>query len=126
MGGRSRSPRWAIAGKDKAQQVPTVIEDIGASVGRTGAVTPVAHLRPVEVGGVTVSRATLHNQDEIDRKDIRIGDTVWVQRAGDVIPEVVQVVASKRPASAKPYRLPDKCPACGHKVYRPEDESVAR
>ena len=126
LGERSRSPRWAIAGKFKAQQVTTVIEDIEASVGRTGAVTPVAHLRPVEVGGVTVSRATLHNQDEIDRKDIRIGDTVWVQRAGDVIPEVVQVVASKRPASAKPYRLPDKCPACGHKVYRPEDEAVAR
>ncbi|MCH7574183.1 MAG: NAD-dependent DNA ligase LigA [Candidatus Marinimicrobia bacterium] len=126
LGERSRSPRWAIAGKFKAEQVTTVIEDIEASVGRTGAVTPVAHLRPVEVGGVIVSRATLHNQDEIDRKDIRVGDTVWVQRAGDVIPEVVRVVTSKRPPSAKPYRLPDKCPACGHKVYRPEDEAVAR
>ena len=85
-----------------------------------------AHLEPVEVGGVTVSRATLHNQDEIDRKDVRIGDTVLVQRAGDVIPEVVQVITAKRPRGTKPYRLPSECPACGHAVYRPEDEVVAR
>jgi len=118
LGARSRSPRWAVAGKFKARQEVTVIEDIEASVGRTGAITPVAHLRPVELGGVTVSRATLHNQDEIDRKDIRIGDTVWVQRAGDVIPEVVKVVLEKRSPDAKPYHLPDRCPVCGGKVER--------
>ncbi|UCD36652.1 MAG: NAD-dependent DNA ligase LigA [Fidelibacterota bacterium] len=126
LGERSRSPRWAIAGKFKAQQATTVVEDIEASVGRTGAVTPVAHLRPVNVGGVTVSRATLHNQDEIDRKDVRIGDTVQVQRAGDVIPEVVQVVTEKRPAGTKPYRLPSHCPVCGHDLYRPPEEVVTR
>ena len=126
LGQRSRSPRWAIAGKFQAQQATTVVEDIQASVGRTGALTPVAHLRPVNVGGVTVSRATLHNQDEIDRKDVRVGDTVLVQRAGEVIPEVVQVITEKRPPHAKPYHLPDTCPACGHEVYRPPDEVVAR
>ncbi|MCK4578957.1 MAG: NAD-dependent DNA ligase LigA, partial [Candidatus Marinimicrobia bacterium] len=126
LGQRSRSPRWAIAAKFKAQQVTTIIEGIDASVGRTGAVTPVAHLRPVNVSGVIVKRATLHNQDEIDRKDVRIGDTVLVQRAGDVIPEVVQVIMEKRPPHAKPYKLPDICPACGHEVYRPPDEAVAR
>ena len=126
LGQRGRSPRWAVAGKFKAQQATTVVADIEASVGRTGAVTPVAHLEPVEVGGVTVSRATLHNQDEIDRKDVRIGDTVLVQRAGDVIPEVVQVITAKRPRGTKPYRLPEECPACGHALYRPEDEVVTR
>ncbi|MCH7859624.1 MAG: NAD-dependent DNA ligase LigA, partial [Candidatus Marinimicrobia bacterium] len=126
LGERSRSPRWAIAGKFKAQQATTVVEAIEARVGRTGAVTPVAHLRAVKVGGVTVSRATLHNQDEIDRKDVRVGDTVLVQRAGDVIPEVVQVILEKRPAKTRPYRLPKTCPVCGHEVYRPADEAVAR
>jgi DNA ligase (NAD+) len=126
LGERSRSPRWAIAGKFKAQQATTVVEKIKASVGRTGAVTPVAHLRPVNVGGVTVSRATLHNQDEIDRKDVRIGDTVLVQRAGDVIPEVVQVITEKRPPGAQRYQLPASCPVCGHAVYRAADEAVAR
>ena len=126
LGERSRSPRWAIAGKFKARQVTTVVEDIEASVGRTGAVTPVAHLRPVTVGGVTVSRATLHNQDEINRKDVRIGDTVLIQRAGEVIPEVVKVITAKRPSGARPYRLPATCPVCGHEVYRPPDEAVAR
>ncbi|MFH1850964.1 MAG: NAD-dependent DNA ligase LigA [Candidatus Neomarinimicrobiota bacterium] len=126
LGIRSRSPRWAIAGKFKAQQVTTVVEDIIASVGRTGAVTPVARLRPVYVGGVTVTNATLHNQDEIDRKDVRVGDTVLIQRAGDVIPEVVQVIREQRPAAAVPYRLPGDCPVCGHPVYRPPDEAVAR
>ena len=126
LGERSRSPRWAIAGKFKARQVTTIVEDIEASVGRTGAVTPVAHLRPVNVGGVTVSRATLHNQDEIDRKDVRIGDTVLIQRAGEVIPEVVKVITEKRPPGARPYRLPATCPVCGHEVYRPPDEAVAR
>ncbi len=126
LGERSRSPRWAIAGKFKAQQATTVVEEIEASVGRTGAVTPVAHLRPVNVGGVTVSRATLHNQDEIDRKDVRVGDTVLVQRAGDVIPEVVQVIREKRPAGARKYILPTTCLVCGHEVYRPPDEAIAR
>jgi len=126
LGERSRSPRWAIAGKFKARQAVTVVEAIEASVGRTGAVTPVAQLRPVQVGGVTVSRATLHNQDEIDRKDVRIGDTVLVQRAGDVIPEVVQVITAERPPDTQPYRLPTACPVCDHAVYRPPDEAVAR
>ncbi len=126
LGQRSRSPRWAIAGKFEARQASTVVEDIEASVGRTGAVTPVAHLRPVTISGVTVSRATLHNQDEIDRKDIRVGDTVLVQRAGDVIPEVVQVIKEKRPAGTRHYVLPTTCPVCGHEVYRPPDEAVAR
>ena len=126
LGVRSRSPRWAIAGKFKAQQVTTVVEDIITSVGRTGAVTPVAKLEAVSVGGVTVTNATLHNQDEINRKDVRIGDTVLVQRAGDVIPEVVKVISEKRPKETKPYNLPDSCPQCNGEVIRPEGEVVAR
>jgi DNA ligase (NAD+) len=126
LGVRSRSPRWAIAGKFKAHQVTTVVEDIEASVGRTGALTPVAKLKPVLVGGVMVSSATLHNQDEVDRKDVRIGDTVLIQRAGDVIPEVVKVILEKRPENTRPYRLPEECPVCGHAVSRPEGEAVAR
>lgn len=126
LGIRSRSPRWAIAGKFKAQQATTVVEDIEASVGRTGAITPVAHLRPANVGGVVVGRATLHNQDEIDRKDVRIGDTVLIQRAGDVIPEVIKVILNKRPSETKRYLLPETCPACGGEVVRPEGEAVAR
>ena len=126
VGVRSRSPRWAIANKFKAQQVTTVIQDIMPQVGRTGAVTPVARLNPVFVGGVTVTNATLHNQDEINRKDIRIGDTVIIERAGDVIPKVVKVINEKRQNDTKPYSLPDSCPSCGHDVYRPEGEAVAR
>ncbi|MFQ6674119.1 MAG: NAD-dependent DNA ligase LigA, partial [Fidelibacterota bacterium] len=126
LGIRSRSPRWAIAGKFKAQQATTVVEDIEVSVGRTGAITPVAHLKPVNVGGVMVSRATLHNQDEIDRKDIRIGDAVLIQRAGDVIPEVVKTILEKRPPGAKKFTLPATCPVCGSEVVRPAGESVAR
>ncbi|MEE9167071.1 MAG: NAD-dependent DNA ligase LigA [Candidatus Neomarinimicrobiota bacterium] len=126
LGIRSRSPRWAIAGKFKAQQATTVVESIEASVGRTGTITPVAHLRAANVGGVMVSRATLHNQDEIDRKDVRIGDTVLVQRAGDVIPEVVKVIRSKRPYRTKRYRLPTACPVCGRKVVRLEEEAAMR
>ncbi len=126
LGVRSRSPRWAIAGKLKTQQVTTVVLDIEPSLGRTGAVTPVAKLEPVEVGGVTVSNATLHNQDEIDRKDVRIGDTVLIQRAGEVIPEVVKVIKEKRPKRTQPYILPDTCPVCEQKVDRPEGEVVAR
>ena len=126
LGMRSRSPRWAIAGKLKAQQVTTTILDIEASVGRTGAVTPVAKLHPVNVGGVIISNATLHNQDEIDRKDVRIGDRVLIQRAGDVIPEVVKVILEKRPKGTHSYKLPKYCPVCNHNVRRPEDEAVAR
>jgi len=102
------------------------VVDISASVGRTGAVTPVANLEPVFVGGVTVSNATLHNQDEVDRLDVRVGDTVLIERAGDVIPKVVKVIAEKRPTGTIEYRLPENCPVCGHLVFRPPDESVAR
>ena len=126
LGERSRSPRWAIAGKFKSQQVTTVISDIFASVGRTGAITPVAKLEPVEVGGVTVTNATLHNQDEIDRKDIRIGDTVLIERSGDVIPKVIKVIQEKRPKNTKGYHLPNHCPACNGGLLRPENEVVFR
>ena len=126
LGIRSRSPRWAIAGKFKAQQATTLVQNIIPSVGRTGAVTPVARLEPVNVGGVVVTNATLHNQDEIDRKDVRIGDTVLIQRAGDVIPEVVKVIPAKRPPETKKYQLPTACPSCGQEVFRPEGEVVAR
>tara|TARA_B100001146_G_scaffold225224_1_gene248200 strand:- start:4113 stop:6119 length:2007 start_codon:yes stop_codon:yes gene_type:complete len=126
LGVRSRSPRWAIAGKFKAQQVTTIINDIFTSVGRTGAITPVAKLQPVEVGGVTVTNATLHNQDEIDRKDIRIGDTVIIERSGDVIPKVIKVIQEKRTKDAKVYHLPDHCPECNNQLMRPENEVVFR
>ena len=126
LGSRSRSPRWAIAGKFKAIQVTSIVTDIVASIGRTGAITPVAKLEPVNVGGVMVTNATLHNQDEVDRKDIRVGDTVWVQRAGDVIPEVVKVVSEKRPSNTTRYRLPIECPSCNGDIIRPDGESVAR
>ena len=126
LGIRSRSPRWAIAGKFKAQQATTLVQNIIPSVGRTGAVTPVARLEPVNVGGVVVTNATLHNQDEIDRKDVRVGDTVLIQRAGDVIPEVVKVIPAKRPPETKAYQLPTACPSCGQEVFRPEGEVVAR
>jgi len=126
LGVRSRSPRWAIAGKLKSQQVITEILDIEPSVGRTGAVTPVAKLEPISVGGVIVSNATLHNQDEINRKDIRIGDTVLIQRAGDVIPEVVKVVLKKRKKGSTSYILPNTCPVCDHEVYRSEGEVITR
>ena len=126
LGSRSRSPRWAIAGKFKAQQATTVINDIDVQVGRTGALTPVAKLNPVYVAGVTVTNATLHNQDEIDRKDIRIGDTVLIERAGDVIPKVVKVITEKRPNGTKPFQIPAECPACGHGAHRPEGEVILR
>jgi len=126
LGIKSRSPRWAIAGKFKAQQEVTQIIDIEASVGRTGAITPVAHLKPVQIGGVTVSHATLHNQDEIDRKDIRIGDWVVVQRAGDVIPQVVKVINERRTGNEKRYSIPANCPVCGTPVVREEDEAKHR
>ena len=126
LGIRSRSPRWAIAGKFKAQQVTTIIENIEVQVGRTGAITPVARLKPVQVGGVTVTNSTLHNQDEIDRKDIRVGDTVLLERAGDVIPRIVKVISEKRPNNAARFTIPNNCPICGHPIFRDEDEAVAR
>lgn len=126
LGTTSRSPRWAIAYKFPAHQATTQINDITVQVGRTGVLTPVAELEPVSLSGVTVKRATLHNQDEIDAKDVRIGDTVWVQRAGDVIPEVVQVVKEKRTGNEQPYRLPSKCPICHSDVVREEGEVALR
>ncbi len=123
LGIRSRSPRWAIAGKFKARQEITKILSITPSVGRTGAVTPVANLEPVHLGGVMVARATLHNQDEIDRKNVREGDTVVVQRAGDVIPEVVKAIIDKRPAASQPYTIPDRCPVCEGHVIRLDGEA---
>jgi len=126
LGVRSRSPRWAIAYKFPARQETTQILDIIAQVGRTGVLTPVAVMRPVNIGGVEVSRATLHNQDEIDRKDVRVGDWVVVQRAGDVIPEVVQVIKSKRSGKEKKYKLPEKCPVCGSETVRLEGEAARR
>lgn len=126
LGTRSRSPRWAIAGKFKAQQATTVIHDIDVQVGRTGALTPVAKLEPVYIAGVTVTNATLHNQDEIVRKDIRIGDTVLIERAGDVIPKVVKVIKEKRPNWTKPFQIPNACPVCQHKTHRPEGEVILR
>lgn len=126
LGRRSRSPRWAIAGKFKAQQATTVIKDIEIQVGRTGALTPVAKLEPTFISGVTVSNSTLHNQDEIKRKDIRIGDTVIIERAGDVIPKVMKVILEKRPDKSFKFEMPDKCPICNHKVYQSEDEAILR
>jgi DNA ligase (NAD+) len=120
LGEISRSPRWALAFKFQPKQETTKIQDIIVQVGRTGALTPVAVMEPVKVGGVEVSRATLHNQDEIDKKDVRIGDTVVIQRAGDVIPEVVQVIESKRTGKEKKFRMPSKCPVCGAEVIKEE------
>ena len=126
LGATSRSPRWAIAYKFKAVQQTTVVENIEIQVGRTGALTPVAHLAPVNVAGVLVSRATLHNEDEIRKKDVRIGDSVLVQRAGDVIPEVVKVIVSQRSGNEKKFSMPDRCPVCDAAVVRIEGESATR
>jgi DNA ligase (NAD+) len=126
LGAKSRSPRWAIAWKFPPRQAVTVVEDIVPSVGRTGVITPTANLRPVEVSGVTVSRATLHNWEEMERKDIRIGDTVVVERAGDVIPAVVRVLAEKRDGSERPLAVPTTCPECGSPVIRITGEVAVR
>ncbi len=126
LGAKTKSPRWAIAFKFPARQEITQILDITVQVGRTGTLTPVAIMAPVSVGGVLVSRATLHNQDEIDRKEIRIGDWVVIQRAGDVIPEVVAVVTGRRTGAEQPFRLPQACPVCGSHTVRPEDEAARR
>ena len=126
LGFLSRAPRWAIAHKFPADEALTVVKGIEFQVGRTGALTPVARLVPVFVSGVTVSNVTLHNIDEVHRKDVRVGDTVVVRRAGDVIPEVVSVVLDKRPQDAVPVQLPQSCPVCGSQVLRVEGEAVAR
>ncbi len=126
LGFVSRAPRWAIAHKFPAQEALTIVEDITVQVGRTGAITPVARLKPVFVGGVTVTNATLHNEDEVRRKDIYIGDTVSVRRAGDVIPEVVYSIPEKRPADARRFEMPAVCPECGSHILKQADEAVAR
>ena len=126
LGFVGRAPRWAIAWKFPAEQATTVLLGIRIQVGRTGALTPVAELQPVNVGGVLVARATLHNEDEIARKDIRVGDTVVLQRAGDVIPQIVSVVTERRPPDAKPFVYPEICPACGSHAVRPPGEVVRR
>ncbi len=126
LGMVSRSPRWAIALKFPPRQEKTIVEDIGLQVGRTGAITPVAHLKPVVVSGVTVSRASLHNWDEIERLDIRVGDHVIVERAGDVIPDVVKVLTENRTGNEQQIPLPTKCPACNQPVQKNPDEVVPR
>jgi DNA ligase (NAD+) len=126
LGQISRAPRWAVAWKFAAELAETKLEDVEFSVGRTGAVTPVAKLEPVRVAGVTVSNASLHNADELERLDVRYGDTVVIRRAGDVIPEVVEVVKEKRPKGARRVTYPDKCPSCGEPIYRPEGEAAHR
>jgi DNA ligase (NAD+) len=126
LGFVTREPRWAVAHKYPAHEESTVVRDVEFQVGRTGALTPVARLEPVFVGGVTVSNATLHNMDELRRKDVHIGDTVIVRRAGDVIPEIVQVIVERRPKDARNVQLPTKCPVCGSDVEQSEGEAVAR
>ncbi len=126
LGARARNPRWALAYKFPSQERETLLERIEIQVGRTGALTPVAVLRPVRIGGVVVSSATLHNQDQLEEKEIREGDTVLMTRAGDVIPEVIRVIREKRPAGTVPYRFPETCPRCGSRAVKPEGEVTLR
>jgi len=126
LGNIAKSPRWATAVKFEPEQEQTIINEIKVQVGRTGALTPVAIMEPVKVGGVTVTHATLHNQDEIDRKDIRVGDTVIIQRAGDVIPEIVRVIKEKRAKNSKKFTVPQKCPICSSSAEKTEGEVVSR
>jgi DNA ligase (NAD+) len=126
LGSTAKHPRWAIAYKFPARQATTKVLDIQVGVGKTGALTPVATLEPVELSGATISRATLHNEDEVRRKDIRVGDTVLIERAGEVIPQVVKVIENLRPADAKAFVMPRKCPVCGAAAYRPPEEAVTR
>ena len=125
-GSTSKFPRWAVAYKYPAEQATTTIEKISIQVGRTGVLTPVAELEPVTLAGTTVSRATLHNQDEIERKDVRAGDTVWVEKAGEIIPQVIKVILDKRPGGTRRFRMPEHCPACGSPVVREEGEVAHR
>lgn len=126
LGFVSRAPRWATAYKFPAQEAITLLQAVEFQVGRTGAITPVARLKPVMVGGVTVSNATLHNFDEIERMDVRVGDSVVIYRAGDVIPKLVRVLTDRRPEQTQPLKLPKQCPVCGSDIERPEDEAIAR
>jgi DNA ligase (NAD+) len=126
LGSTTHHPRWAIAFKFAARQATTVVQAIEVQVGKTGALTPVAKLVPVELAGVVIRNVSLHNEDEVRRKDVRVGDTVLIERAGDVIPYVVQVVTGKRPPDSGPFRFPDRCPACGGVAYRPEGEAYWR
>lgn len=126
LGFTQKFPRWAVALKYPAEELPTVVENISVNVGRTGAITPVAELRPVQLAGTTVQRATLHNGDRIAELDVRVGDTVIVRKAGEIIPEVVRVMAELRPAETVPFRMPDCCPECGQPVVKPADEAVTR
>ncbi len=126
LGAVTRKPRWAIAYKYPAEEAVTTVEGVEFQVGRTGAITPVARLRPVFVGGVTVSNATLHNMDEVARLDLKLGDSVMIRRAGDVIPQVVSIIDSRRPADARDVVLPRTCPACGSPIVHTDDEAVAR
>ena len=126
LGFVTRAPRWAVAHKFPAQERTTVVREISVQVGRTGAIAPVAHLEPVEIAGAVVSKATLHNEDEIQRLDVRVGDTVVIRRAGDVIPKVVSVVTGSRPAGSEKYVFPTECPVCGSPIARDEDEAVSR
>jgi DNA ligase (NAD+) len=126
LGSTTHHPRWAIAFKFAARQATTVVQAIEVNVGKTGALTPVAKLAPVELAGVVIRNVSLHNEDEIRRKDVRVGDTVLIERAGDVIPYVVQVIAGKRPPDSGPFRFPDRCPACAGLAYRPEGEAYWR
>jgi len=126
LGATAKSPRWAISYKFPARQATTRVNGIIIQVGRTGALTPVAVLEPVKLSGTTISRSTLHNEEELKRKDVRVGDTVLLERSGDVIPQVVSVMKERRPRGAKPFAWPRRCPVCGSKVFRPEGEVISR